>query len=119
MPRIKDALFPLRKRSRYLLFCAVMLAVLFVLLILAAGLGSVSLPFETIRSIIVNTVMKKEVYPVTWEESAETILLGIRIPRILTAFIVGAGLTLCGILMHWAFPTAHPQAQCLSSCTAI
>ena len=82
MPRIKDALFPLRKRSRYLLFCAVMLAVLFVLLILAAGLGSVSLPFETIRSIIVNTVMKKEVYPVTWEESAETILLGIRIPRI-------------------------------------
>jgi iron complex transport system permease protein len=100
MPRIKDALFPLRKRSRYLLFCAVMLAVLFVLLILAAGLGSVSLPFETIRSIIVNTVMKKEVYPVTWEESAETILLGIRIPRILTAFIVGAGLTLCGILMQ-------------------
>ena len=100
MPRIKDALFPLRKRSRYLLFCAVMLAVLFVLLILAAGLGSVSLPFETIRSIIVNTVMKKEVYPVTWEESAETILLGIRMPRILTAFIVGAGLTLCGILMQ-------------------
>ena len=100
MPRIKDDLFPLRKRSRYLLFCAVMLAVLFVLLILAAGLGSVSLPFETIRSIIVNTVMKKEVYPVTWEESAETILLGIRIPRILTAFIVGAGLTLCGILMQ-------------------
>ena len=77
-----------------------MLAVLFVLLILAAGLGSVSLPFETIRSIIVNTVTKKEVYPVTWEESAETILLGIRIPRILTAFIVGAGLTLCGILMQ-------------------
>ena len=100
MPRIKDALFPLRKRSRYLIFCAIMLAVLFVLLILAAGLGSVSLPFETIRSIIVNTVTKKEVYPVTWEESAETILLGIRIPRILTAFIVGAGLTLCGILMQ-------------------
>ena len=52
MPRIKDALFPLRKRSRYLIFCAIMLAVLFVLLILAAGLGSVSLPFETIRSIM-------------------------------------------------------------------
>ena len=100
MTRKKDALFPLRKRSRYLLFCAIMLVVLFVLLILAAGLGSVSLPFETIRSIVVNTVMKREVFPVTWEESAVTILLGIRIPRILTAFIVGAGLTLCGILMQ-------------------
>ena len=100
MAKVGSSLFPLKKRSQYIIFCLVMLALLIISFIMATRLGSVDLKLDVIRKVIANRTMGKEIYPVTWGESTETIIWNIRIPRIFTAFIVGAGLTLCGILMQ-------------------
>lgn len=56
--------------------------------------------FDAIKGVLVNRFLNKEFFPVTWKDSTESILFDIRLPRILTSFIVGAGLTLCGVLMQ-------------------
>ena len=94
------SLFPLQKRSHYLLFCLIMTLALCVSFLAAMRLGSVQVDFDVIRQSLANRLARREVYPVTWTEGTESILWTIRAPRILTAFVVGAGLTLCGILMQ-------------------
>ena len=100
MSSMKISLFPLQKRSQYLVFCAVMIGLLLLSFIMATRLGSVELNFDVIKKVLTNKITGRTVYTPTWEESTESILWSIRVPRILTAFIVGAGLTLCGILMQ-------------------
>ncbi|MBR6114392.1 MAG: iron ABC transporter permease [Oscillospiraceae bacterium] len=77
-----------------------MAVVLFLSFLLAIRLGSVELEFDTIRKILINRITGREIYEPVWKESTELIVWTIRTPRILTAFVVGAGLTLCGILMQ-------------------
>ena len=100
MSSMKISLFPLQKRSQYLVFCAVMIGLLLLSFIMATRLGSVELKFDVIKKILANKITGRAVYRPTWEDSTEAILWSIRVPRILTAFIVGAGLTLCGTLMQ-------------------
>ena len=100
MEKEKTPLFPLNKKSHYLIFCLLMVVILFFAFITATTLGSVDLREESIGKVIINEIAGREVYEPDWEESTAIILWTIRIPRILTAFIVGAGLTLCGILMQ-------------------
>jgi iron complex transport system permease protein len=100
MAKMKTSLFPLQKRTHYITFCIIMCVVLVISFIMATRLGSVELKFDVIRKVIANRTLGREVYPVDWGESTETIIWNIRVPRIFTAFIVGAGLTLCGILMQ-------------------
>jgi iron complex transport system permease protein len=100
MEKQKLSLFPLHKESHYITFCIIMAVVLFVAMIFAIRLGSVQIEPDIIKGVLVNNLTGKEYYPVTWEESMESIIWNIRAPRVFTAFIVGAGLTLCGILMQ-------------------
>lgn len=100
MKNEKQPLFPLRKPSHYLLFCLCMLAVLAAAFLAAVRLGSVDAGFSEIGRILVNRAAGRPVFPPSWPESTELIIWTIRTPRILTAFVVGAGLTLCGILMQ-------------------
>lgn len=100
MAKTKIPLFPLQKRTHYITFCIIMLVALFLSFIAATKLGSVSLDSNEIKMILTNRFLRKPVYTITWRESTESILWDIRVPRIFTAFIVGAGLTLCGILMQ-------------------
>lgn len=100
MNKQKIPLFPLQKRTQYTVFCVVMAVVLFLSFLLAIRLGSVELEFDTIRKILINRITGREIYEPVWKESTELIVWTIRTPRILTAFVVGAGLTLCGILMQ-------------------
>ena len=94
------SLFPLHKQSQYLTFCVIMVVILVASFLLAIRLGSVDMDFDVIRKILVNKFTGREVFDQTWESSIEEIVWTIRTPRILTAFVVGAGLTLCGILMQ-------------------
>jgi len=94
------SIFPLHKQSHYLTFCLIMLAVLIISFVLAIRLGSVDMDFDVIRRILVNKFTGHEIFDKDWEASTEEIVWTIRTPRILTAFVVGAGLTLCGILMQ-------------------
>ncbi len=89
-----------KKSLRYL---TLLLAVC--LLILAAACLSVSIgavqvkPAETFQ-IILNRIAGREVFPPVWEANTETIIWNIRFPRVLMAWIVGAGLSVCGVLMQ-------------------
>ncbi len=100
MAKIKRSLFPLQKNSQYGAFCVIMAVAALFALILAAKLGSVDMNFATIWKVVINELSGKEVYEMTWASSAESIIWDIRVPRVLTALIVGAGLSLCGILMQ-------------------
>ena len=100
MNKQKMPLFPLQKRGQYMVFCVIMAVVLFLSFLLAIRLGSVDLEFDTIRKILINRLTGREMYKPDWKSSTELIVWTIRTPRILTAFVVGAGLTLCGILMQ-------------------
>ncbi len=100
MNKQKIPLFPLQKSGQYTVFCIIMAVVLFLSFLLAIRLGSVDLEFDTIRQILINRITGREMYEPTWKSSTELIVWTIRTPRILTAFVVGAGLTLCGILMQ-------------------
>ena len=68
--------------------------------LLAIRLGSVDMDFDVIKKVLINKLTRRAVYEENWRASTELIIWTIRTPRILTAFVVGAGLTLCGILMQ-------------------
>ena len=100
MKKERTPLFPLQKTSHFLIFCLLMLLILFAAFLLAIRLGSVEMDFDVIRRVLVNRFTGRDIYAADWRESTELIIWTIRTPRILTAFVVGAGLTLCGILMQ-------------------
>ena len=63
-------------------------------------LGSVEIELKDIAGFLANKLSGKTVAPVTWDKSIESIVWDIRFPRVFVAFFVGAGLTLCGIIMQ-------------------
>ena len=89
-----------QKRVRHLsLLCAV-----FVCSVFAVGcsvsFGAVRIhPFEVFR-IIMNHLSGREIFFPTWETNMETIIWNIRLPRVVLAWFVGAGLSVCGVLMQ-------------------
>lgn len=83
----------LRDRPRLLL--GVGLACLAVSLVLGVGLGSVAIdPTDTV-GILARRLLGLPV-PATWPATAETIVLELRLPRVLTAMLVGLGLSVAG-----------------------
>lgn len=96
----RKTIFPLEGRVAFSIFIVVMLLLLAVSIFIAISWGSVSIDPSTIRGVVINQLTGHAVVPVTWEESTRSIIWNIRLPRIFTAWIVGAGLTLCGIVMQ-------------------
>ena len=83
------------------------LLVLFILLNLS--LGSVYIPFKSVLQTLIGNDTVKE----TWQD----ILLQYRLPKTITAIIVGSGLSICGLLMQTLFrnPLAGPFVLGISS----
>ena len=100
MSDMKIPLFPLQKRAHFAAFCVAMGVLLVISCLCAIGLGAADISPDEIWKVIVNNIAGTEVYERYWENSSESIIWTIRMPRVLTAFVVGAGLTLCGILMQ-------------------
>lgn len=82
-------------RRRPLALAIIGLAIAAVTLVLGVALGSVSISIGDTIAIIGHRLFN---WPatVTWPQSAETIVLELRLPRVLTAMAVGAGLSLAG-----------------------
>lgn len=99
MMSLKDKL-PLKKGMQYTLFCIVMLFMLAAALVLSVLVGSVDIQPSVIGKVIVNNTLGKEVFEPTWAKNTESIIWTLRMPRIMLSFVVGAGLSLCGILMQ-------------------
>lgn len=92
--------------KKHFILLSVLLIVLFVLNI---SLGSVSIPFkDIINTLIGNTASK---------ESWQTIVLNFRLPKAITAVLVGSGLSVAGLLMQTLFrnPLAGPFVLGISS----
>jgi iron complex transport system permease protein len=92
--------------KKHFIFLSVLLIFLFFLNI---SLGSVSIPFKD----IINTLTGANVSKSSWE----TIIINFRIPKAITAVLVGSGLSICGLLMQTLFrnPLAGPFVLGISS----
>lgn len=92
--------------TKHFIFLSVLLIVLFFANI---SLGSVYIPFEDIFKVISGNIPAKE----SWE----TIILNFRLPKAITAILVGSGLSICGLLMQTLFrnPLAGPFVLGISS----
>lgn len=95
--------------SRFRLGLAILAGVLLLAVILAAGTGAVDVPIRTIVCILVNHSGLYR-FPRTWPKSDEVIILQIRLPRVVGAALVGAALSVAGVLFQGLFrnPMADP-----------
>jgi len=95
-----------KKYTKHFIILSVLLVFLFVINI---SLGSVSIPFKDIFNTLLGGAPSKE----SWE----TIILNFRLPKAITAVLVGSGLSICGLLMQTLFrnPLAGPFVLGISS----
>ncbi|HUV76413.1 MAG TPA: iron chelate uptake ABC transporter family permease subunit [Dehalococcoidales bacterium] len=86
-----------------------LLILLVVMAALATTIGSVEIPFLTTSGILLSRLPFIEMTP-TWASALETIILEIRLPRIILAGIVGAALAIAGATYQGLFrnPLADP-----------
>jgi iron complex transport system permease protein len=77
--------------------------------VLASGIGAVHVPSREIISMLLNRTGLLHL-PQTWPPSDEIIILQIRLPRVLAAALVGAALSVAGVLFQGLFrnPLADP-----------
>jgi iron complex transport system permease protein len=107
-------------RDRPVLLLGLGLVALVVALILGVGVGTVAIdPGDTLR-IIGHRFLGLDI-PVTWSPAAETIVVELRLPRVLTAMLVGcalavAGATFQGLLRN---PLADPYVLGTASGAAL
>ena len=104
-------------KRRFYLTLLLVLILIMAAVILSTTIGAVDVSAMDIWKILVNKISGKEIYEMTWETKTENIIWNIRFPRVLMAFIVGAGLSLCGVLMQALTknPLADPYVLGISS----
>ena len=89
-----------KKRSRYLMLLLAVCLLIAATACISVSIGAVKVrPAETFQ-IVLNRISGKELFTPFWEANTETIIWNIRFPRVLMAWIVGAGLSVCGVLMQ-------------------
>ena len=86
-----------------------LLILLVLVVILAVAVGSVQIPFSTTSSILISKLPLVELTP-SWTGALETIVLEIRLPRVILAGLVGAALAIAGATYQGLFrnPLADP-----------
>ena len=92
--------------TNYFLLLSILLVLAFLINI---SLGSVSIPFKEIIKVITGSIASKD----SWQ----TIILNFRLPKAITAILVGSGLSVAGLLMQTLFrnPLAGPFVLGISS----
>lgn len=91
---------------------AIILALAFALafsVVLASSVGVVAIPLEDVAWMLFDRLPGLSIKP-TWSEKAEAIILKIRLPRVVTAAVVGAALSTAGVVFQGMFrnPMADP-----------
>lgn len=95
--------------KNYKLLFLVLLILLFIVMTFSITLGSVSLKSEQVWKIVINNMMKKEIFLKDWKSNIEIIVWKLRVPRVITGVLAGASLSLIGILMQCL--TKNPLAS--------
>ena len=85
------------------------LGIMALVMVLAAGVGSVAMPPLTVIKVLASRLPFVDIAP-TWPETWDTILWQLRLPRIVLAGIVGGALALSGATYQGLFrnPLADP-----------
>ncbi len=107
-------------RGRPLLLLAIGLAALVVSVVLGVGFGSVAIaPGDTI-AILAHRLLGLDVAR-SWADSTETIVIDLRLPRVLTAMAVGTGLAVAGATFQGLLrnPLADPYVLGTASGAAL
>jgi len=100
---------PYPGRRRRALVLGIMALVLILVIVLATAFGSVKIPMATISGILLDRLPLVDI-PRTWAGTLETIIMDIRLPRVLLAGLVGAALAIAGATYQGLFrnPLADP-----------
>lgn len=97
-------------RWRRCIYAIIGLSILLSLMVpLATTIGSVQIPFLTTSSILLSKLPLVNIAP-AWPSTLETIILDIRLPRVILAGVVGAALSVAGATYQGLFrnPLADP-----------
>src|ERR1700690_272962 len=96
------------------------LAALAVALVAGLAFGSVSIPLGDTVAILAHRLLGWPVV-VTWPASSETIVLELRLPRVLMAMLAGGGLAVAGATMQGVLrnPLADPDVLGTASGAAL
>lgn len=105
------------KIKNYKIFCIFLILMIVLLFTFIVTMGSISIKGSTVWKIIINKLLREEVFVKDWKNSIEIIVWNIRIPRIIASLLSGGALTLVGILMQCLTknPLASPYILGISS----
>ncbi len=97
------------KKNNYTKHFTILSFLLVMLFFINISLGSVSIPFKDVANFLMGKLTSKE----SWD----IILFNFRIPKAITAILVGSGLSISGLLMQTLFrnPLAGPFVLGISS----
>ena len=109
-----DRLACAMSRRRFAVLMGALLILLFALFMLSFVLGRYDVPLSQVARILLSRVMPMEQ---TWTAGMQAVVLGIRLPRIVLAMLVGACLALSGAAYQSVFnnPMAAPDILGASS----
>ncbi|HUP54258.1 MAG TPA: iron chelate uptake ABC transporter family permease subunit [Methylomirabilota bacterium] len=108
------------RRARPAVLVLFGLGALAVALILGVGLGSVSVPPGDTIAILGHRLLGLDLAR-TWSDATETIVMDLRLPRVLTAMVVGVGLAVAGATFQGLLrnPLADPYVLGTASGAAL
>jgi len=100
--------YPLRWRSRVYAIAGLAL-LLGVVIVIASAMGSTQIPLASIGRVLLSRLPFIDISP-AWPPATETIIIDIRLPRVLLAGLVGAALAVAGATYQGLFrnPLADP-----------
>ena len=107
-------------RARPLLIGLVGIGALVLALVLGVAMGSVAVAPGDTLGILAERLLGLDLAR-TWTEASETIVMDLRLPRVLTAMIVGAGLAVAGVTFQGLLrnPLADPYVLGTASGAAL
>lgn len=81
-----------RETGRFMLILLLVLLLIAAVTTISVTLGAIHVSPDEIVKILANKTSGKDIFAVSWEQKTENIIWNIRFPRVIMAFIVGAGL---------------------------
>jgi iron complex transport system permease protein len=108
-----------KRSKRWKLIFLMLIVIMFVTVIVALNIGYAPISFSEILSILGKQIpgLNEFIVPTAFSQTNEAIIMQIRLPRILSGVIIGAGLATSGVLYQGVFrnPMADPYVLGVSA----
>ena len=88
------------RKTDYLFICLLLIIILIMILFWALSIGTVKLPLEKIYFTIIEQLQSGTSIETIGNGPVHDIIWLLRLPRLVLAAIVGAGLAVCGVIMQ-------------------